>query len=353
MSERRRTLTADRAAEHVAAAAALLRAGAACVVPTETGYALAAAADDAQAVARAAAAVGTRPEAAALGFADLAAVVAAAGPLPERLRRLAERYWPGPLELAWRDDGGDEHSANVTGHEFPRAIAAALGSALALVALRRADGTAVVTADQAEALPNLGAIPVFDGGKAPLGDAGAVVRLEGERLVVERDGILSAGELLDTAARHVLFVCTGNTCRSPLAEALARDLVARKLGVRGDEVLAHGWSFGSAGTHTCDGMPASENGVLAAHELDLDLTGHASRELDRDLVARADRIYCLSRSHRQALLAAAPQAADRVELLRPDGRDVADPYGGDLAEYRHTRDEIRTALGKRVADWLR
>ena len=100
-------------------------------------------------------------------------------------------------------------------------------------------------------------------------------------------------------------------------------------------------------------MPASENGVLAAHELDLDLTGHASRELDRDLVARADRIYCLSRSHRQALLAAAPQAADKVELLRPDGRDVADPYGGDLAEYRHTRDEIRTALGKRVADWLR
>ncbi|MFM1873389.1 MAG: Low molecular weight protein-tyrosine-phosphatase YwlE [Planctomycetota bacterium] len=352
MSERRRTLTADRAAEHVAAATTLLRAGANCVIPTETGYALAAAATDAAAVARAAALVDQPSEAAALSFADHTAVVAACGPLPERLRRLAERYWPGPLALAWRAPSGTECRAGVPGHEFPRALAQALGGSLALFALHRADGPAVVGAEEVERLPALTAVTIFDGGKAPLGDAGAAVRLDGDRLLVEREGILSAVELLEAAAEHVLFVCTGNTCRSPLAEVLARDLVARRLGVRSDEVLARGWSFGSAGTHTCDGMPASENGVLAAHEVDLDLTGHASRELDRALVARADRIYCLSRSHRQALLAAAPQAAPKVELLRPDGRDVADPYGGDLDEYRHTRDDIRAALGKRIAEWL-
>ncbi|MBZ0152281.1 MAG: hypothetical protein K8J09_12190, partial [Planctomycetes bacterium] len=67
---------------------------------------------------------------------------------------------------------------------------------------------------------------------------------------------------------------------------------------------------------------------------------------------RADRIYCLGKGHRQALLAEAPEVADKVQLLRPDGLDIADPYGGELGAYRRALREIRAAVTARRQDWL-
>ena len=62
-------------------------------------------------------------------------------------------------------------------------------------------------------------------------------------------------------------------------------------------------------------------------------------------------IYCLSDSHRRALLAEAPEIADKVELLRPDGLDIADPFGGDLSVYQQARDEMHAAVKERLGDW--
>jgi len=150
----------------------------------------------------------------------------------------------------------------------------------------------------------------------------------------------------------VLFVCTGNTCRSPMAEVLARDAVARALDVPPDRVLARGLLFLSAGTGTLDGMQASEGSVQALQQRGLDLTAHRSRSLTQQLCARATRIFCMSASHRDAVLDLAPDAAPKTELLRPDGRGIADPYGGELADYCRARDEITAALGERRRELL-
>ena len=144
--------------------------------------------------------------------------------------------------------------------------------------------------------------------------------------------------------QHVLFVCTGNICRSPLAASL----LERALEERGLEVKVT-----SAGTGAWDGAPASEGAYLVGLERGLDLSGHRARLLTRELVEGADLILTMARHHRA-----------RVDELGGEGRvfvlgeyagrgsdEVSDPFGGDLGVYRDTCQELE-ALSAAVADRL-
>ncbi len=272
--------------------------------------------------------------------------------VPAEVRRLVDRYWPGPLTVILPDGKGGSHGLRVPAHDFTREVIAACGEPLWMTSVNRHGEPPLGTATAiAQTFANEIAI-VVDDGPSPLGIASTIVRQTGPRLEVLREGILTAEEVLHTAARLVLFVCTGNTCRSPLAAAWARELVGKALGVPPGDVLAHGLQFASAGTATMDGMPASDGSLAVGAECGLLLDRHQSQAVTAELLARSSFVYCLAQSHRRALLAEFPEVAAKVQLLRLDGLDIADPYGRDLNVYRRTRDEIRTMVQSRLRDWL-
>jgi protein arginine phosphatase len=128
-------------------------------------------------------------------------------------------------------------------------------------------------------------------------------------------------------SHDVLFVCTGNICRSPMAEAL----FAAKAKRMGDSFTVH-----SAGTWALEGSPASSNAMVVMANRGLDLNAHRGTMIDRALMDQADAIIVMTRNHREALVAEFPHHRAKIHLmseLRNQTFDIGDPYGGVLAEY--------------------
>jgi protein-tyrosine phosphatase len=139
--------------------------------------------------------------------------------------------------------------------------------------------------------------------------------------------------------KKVLFVCTGNTCRSPMAEVLF-------LHRFDSEEL---WEACSAGLYAGAGTPASANAIEAMHELGIDLSNHRSQPLSAKLVQQADLIITMTAGHRFEILQDFPEVGNRVFLIKSFGTskvpaDISDPVVGSLNVYRKTRDEIDRAL---------
>jgi protein-tyrosine phosphatase len=161
---------------------------------------------------------------------------------------------------------------------------------------------------------------------------------------VEKIGVVSERMLARLAGEVYLFVCTGNTCRSPMAEALFRKMLSDRLKCREDELLDRGFVVISAGLAAYKGAPASPEAVELLGDEGMDLSGHESQPVTEELLLHCDRIFTMTRSHREALLSAFPELAGQVRLLSPQGRDVSDPIGAGMEEYVRCRDEIASAL---------
>lgn len=127
---------------------------------------------------------------------------------------------------------------------------------------------------------------------------------------------------------NILFVCTGNTCRSPIAEYYLNSLHIKEI------------TATSAGIYAV-GEPISENSEKVLRELGIDACSHISRPLSRELIEKSDRIFCMTPSHRATLLSLGVNE-NKLFLLKEDG--VSDPFGGDADTYRKCRDEITTAI---------
>ncbi len=152
-------------------------------------------------------------------------------------------------------------------------------------------------------------------------------------------------------AFKVLFVCTGNTCRSPMAEGGLRALL-RNHDADHVEVL-------SAGTAAAPGLPATTYAVEAAKTWHADISNHRSRPTSRELLEDVDLILVMTPSHYRDVINTSPEAAEKTFLLKKypedsdDGEGVADPIGGSLDMYNHTFLEIGEELGRILPDILK
>ena len=146
---------------------------------------------------------------------------------------------------------------------------------------------------------------------------------------------------------RVLVVCTGNTCRSPLGEVLLRAHLAT-------EPTLDGVTVASAGTNAWSGPPASEGSYLVALERGLDLSAHRATALTIDMVRQADLILTMGRSHATAVMAmgGAGKTHTVVDYAGRGAdfpRDVADPIGGEVEDYRYTADMLDQLMASVVA----
>lgn len=141
-------------------------------------------------------------------------------------------------------------------------------------------------------------------------------------------------------SKQLLFVCTGNTCRSPMAETLLKAALPS----------GAGWTVASAGVSATPGTRASEYARAAVVECGLSLEKHRSQLLTPELVNASAVVVAMTQRHMEKILQRVPSAGDRIYLMRsfdpqsPKGADVQDPFCGSLEDYRACRDTIQQAI---------
>lgn len=146
--------------------------------------------------------------------------------------------------------------------------------------------------------------------------------------------------------KRIVFVCSGNICRSPMAAGLARDVLTK-------QKVAH--MVISAGTLNIQGQPASKNAVEAMRLIGLDIEGHRSQGASRHLMGLADKLVVMSPGHEKALLEMDPALAPKIQRMwsyaKPPGRldEIEDPVGQDLDAFIACRDELVACID----EWAR
>jgi tRNA threonylcarbamoyl adenosine modification protein (Sua5/YciO/YrdC/YwlC family) len=320
---------ADVAAE-LRRAGEILRRGGLVAFPTETVYGIAVAATVPEAVERLYAIKGRpRSKPMTVMVSDVTEVRRRCPKVPAAAERLMERFWPGPLTLVLKDAQGHMTGFRVPNHPLALGLVREAGVPLLVPSANRSTHPAPVTAEAV-----LREFPdeldlVIDGGSAEGGVPSSVVQVTEEGIDVLRVGAIPEARLLEPRT-EVLFVCTGNTDRSPLAAALLARRLAERLGCSEAELEARGFTVRSAGLEAPEGKPASPAVVKVAKEWlggPLDLEHHRARRLTEEMLERATHVFCMERRHREEILAFFPNRARDVRLLDPEGNDVEDPAG--------------------------
>ena len=287
--------------------------------------------------------------------------------LESAARRLIRKAWPGPLVL----QHGSSHPFSSL-RCLPESVVEKLMSAqgeyrlwlpshevlhhitrLVSCPLVCAIGPSSNTTRESDAAYSIGdlipgqSVLAIDAGMVESPGIPTVVAIDGNRGRVVRSGIVTREHLDSLSQLVILFVCTGNTCRSPMAAALMRKKIAEQFPELASQKSSPIVAI-SAGVSAFGGDPASHGALQAIRAYQASLDNHQSTQLNSYLVEQADLILAMGQRHRNVIVSQWPETAFKVHLIAEDGGEISDPFGGPLEVYQKCAEQ----LDRHTSHWI-
>jgi protein-tyrosine phosphatase len=276
--------------------------------------------------------------------------------------KLVRKLWPGPVAISFEVPADRQQTAarelgitSDTVYSDGRITLRCPDDPFTLDILRQAEQPVILTraglgkGASSQAPDDADVDLIIDAGPTRYRRPSTMIRIEGDSWEVVREGIYDQRIVEKLLRTTVLFVCSGNTCRSPMAMVIGREKLAKMLGTTTENLGDKGFEVLSAGTGAMPGMRATPAAEEAVKTFGGDLASHRSSPLDVALIHRSDLIITMTESHRRGVLGMVPSADTKTVMLDAKG-DIDDPIGSDASHYQTLANRMESLVEDRLRE---